>query len=44
MSKSGPERTGWRRLANPFDILVIAGGATNALVVVLLVGYWLLHG
>ena len=34
----------WRRLLNPFDLVVIAGGAINLAVVVLLFGYWLLYG
>ena len=34
----------WRRLANPFDLIVVAGGLVNLLVVVFLVGYWLLYG
>ena len=34
----------WRRLCNPFDLVVLAGGAVNLLVVGYLVGYWLLHG
>ncbi len=34
----------WRRLLNPFDLMVLAGGAVNVVIVVLLVGYWLLYG
>ncbi|GMQ96319.1 MAG: hypothetical protein BMS9Abin14_867 [Gammaproteobacteria bacterium] len=34
----------WRRLLNPFDLVVIAGGTINLVIVVLLFGYWLLHG
>ena len=33
----------WRRLLNPFDLVVLAGGAVNLLVVAYLLGYWLLH-
>lgn len=32
----------WQRL-NGFDIFVILGGVINLFVVVLLIGYWLLH-
>ncbi len=34
----------WRRLLNPFDLIVLAGGAVNLLVVFLLLAYWVLHG
>ena len=39
-----PERDGWRRILNPFDLFVLSGATVNLIVVVLLVGYWLLHG
>ncbi|MDM8564133.1 hypothetical protein QUF74_00595 [Candidatus Halobeggiatoa sp. HSG11] len=32
----------WQRL-NGFDMFVILGGFINLLVVILLIGYWLLH-
>ncbi len=34
----------WRRLLNPFDLVVLAGGAVNLLVVVYLIAYWVLYG
>lgn len=34
----------WRRLLNPFDLIVLAGGAVNLVVVVYLIAYWVLHG
>ncbi len=34
----------WRRLLNPFDLIVLAGGAVNLLVVFLLLAHWVLHG
>lgn len=34
----------WRRLLNPFDLIVLAGGIVNLLVVIYLVAYWALHG
>ena len=37
-------RIAWRRLINPFDLVVLAGAVVNLLVVAYLVGYWLLHG
>ena len=46
MSTSGcaAARQRWRLLLNPFDLVVIAGGAVNLVIVVCLFGYWLLHG
>lgn len=34
----------WRRLLNPFDLVVLAGAAVNVLIVLWLVGHWLTHG
>ena len=34
----------WRRLANPFDLVVLAGAVVNLLVVIYLVAYWALYG
>ncbi len=34
----------WRRLLNPFDLIVAAGGVVNLLVVAYLIAYWLLYG
>jgi len=34
----------WRRLLNPFDLVVVAGGTINLVIVVWLFGYWLLYG
>ena len=34
----------WRRLLNPFDLVVIAGGTVNLVIVIWLSGYWLLYG
>ena len=39
-----PRHKNWRRLANPFDVMVLAGGAVNLVIVAWLVGYWLVHG
>jgi len=33
-----------RKLANPFDLVVLAGAAVNVIVILTLVGYWLLYG
>ncbi len=33
-----------RRLLNPFDLVILAGGAVNVIIIVLLVGYWLFNG
>ena len=32
-----------RRKLNTFDVFVLAGAAVNVAVVVLLLGYWILH-
>lgn len=34
---------GKRRKINTFDVFVLAGAAVNVAVVVLLLGYWILH-
>lgn len=39
-----PHDRTWRRLLNPFDLIVAAGAVVNLLVVVWLIAYWVLHG
>lgn len=34
---------GKRRKINTFDVFVLAGAAVNVAVVLLLLGYWILH-
>ncbi len=34
----------WRAVINPFDLVVLAGGLVNLVVVVCLVSYWVVRG